>query len=548
MARGPALADHLSFDDFLSLCRSQPVVPVWREVLADTITPVGAFLKLVGDAPGFILESVEGGDRWGRYSFIGRNPLCTLRAANGKVSVEGDLVLPVSVSAASQRGILATLEALLAYFHTAPLGGLPPLHSGLVGYLGYDVVREIERLPDIPADDLRLPDSLFWVIGEICAFDHWRQRALLAVNVQVDHLGAESGGQSQASTDTVFAEDRYRVLYDDALLRLDCMAEELANSLAGDPLSVEDVACAMPDFTRTMGSDAYGMGVEVAREHIFAGDIFQVVPSQRYDVELEVDPFDVYRVLRLVNPSPYLYFLRAPECVIAGASPEPLVRLRDGVVVSRPIAGTRKRGATEQEDRFLEAELVEHPKEIAEHIMLVDLARNDVGKVVDFGTEKVDELMVVERYSHVMHLTSQVSGRLSAGKGPVDVIRAAFPAGTLSGAPKVRAMQIIDSLEVTKRGVYGGLVGYIDFCGNLDTAIAIRTMVVTGDGVAHVQAGAGVVADSDPDMEDKECFQKASALLSAIALARHMRSQSSAQASARPPAQAPVRSSRQAQA
>ncbi|MCL4433455.1 MAG: chorismate-binding protein [Actinobacteria bacterium] len=517
------MPDRLSFDDFMSLCRSQPVVPVWREVVADTVTPVGAFLRLVGDSPGFLLESVEESERWGRYSFIGRNALCTLRSADGHVVASGDLVLPVSVTDEFQHGILATLDALLAYFHTTSMKDLPPLYSGLVGYLGYDIVREIEHLPDTPPDDLRLPDSLFWVIGEICAFDHWRQRALLAVTVQVDGLLAEAGLQSRDGADVDGLEDRYRSLYESALSRLDLMAGQLSGPLASDPLTIEDDTTAIPDVTRTMSSSAYAMGVEVAREHIFAGDIFQVVPSQRFDIDLPVDPFDVYRVLRLVNPSPYLYFLRAPECVIAGASPEPLVRLRDGVVVSRPIAGTRKRGATEQEDRLLEADLVEHPKEVAEHIMLVDLARNDVGKVVDYGTEKVDELMTVERYSHVMHLTSQVSGRLSAGKSPVDAIRATFPAGTLTGAPKVRAMQIIDSLEVTKRGAYGGLVGYIDFCGNLDTAIAIRTMVVTGDGVAHVQAGAGVVAGSDPDMEDKECFQKASALLSAIELARRMR-------------------------
>jgi anthranilate synthase component 1 len=300
------------------------------------------------------------------------------------------------------------------------------------------------------------------------------------------------------------------------------MERDLTSSLKPGSFAIDDSVGELPDFARTISSEQYCLGVEAAREYIYAGDIFQVVPSQRFDVNLQdmgVDPFDVYRVLRLINPSPYLYFLRTGECTIAGASPEPLVRLRDGVVISRPIAGTRKRGSTDKEDEQLEAELVEHPKEVAEHIMLVDLARNDVGRVVEFGSEKVDELMTVERYSHVMHLTSQVSGRLRAGKTPVDVIRATFPAGTLSGAPKVRAMQIIDELEVTKRGVYGGLVGYMDFSGNLDTAIAIRTMVVTSDGIAHIQAGAGVVADSDPEMEDRECFQKASSLLQAISVA-----------------------------
>ena len=260
--------------------------------------------------------------------------------------------------------------------------------------------------------------------------------------------------------------------------------------------------------------------VAVAKEHIRAGDIFQVVLSQRFDLDLDAEPFDFYRVLRLVNPSPYLYFLRTAQCTVAGATPEPLVRLRDGRVESRPIAGTRRRGATPDEDERLAGELSEHPKEVAEHVMLVDLARNDVGRVVAFGSEQVDEFKTVERYSHVMHLTSQVSGRLRPGLGPIDVLRATIPAGTLSGAPKVRAMQIIDDLEPTKRGVYGGVVGYIDFSGNLDTAIAIRTMVVMPDGRASVQAGAGIVADSDPAEEDEECRNKAAALLAAVPGAR----------------------------
>jgi anthranilate synthase component 1 len=278
-----------------------------------------------------------------------------------------------------------------------------------------------------------------------------------------------------------------------------------------------------------MGDALYEDAVRAAKEHITAGDIFQVVLSQRYDVaDLAVNPFDVYRVLRLVNPSPYLYFLRFPEVTVVGASPEPMVRLRDGTVVSRPIAGSRPRGATPEADAHFEGELVEDPKELAEHVMLVDLARNDVGRVVSFGTEVVDELMVVERYSHIMHLTSQVSGRLAPGKGPIDVLRATLPAGTLSGAPKVRAMEIIDDLEVTKRGVYGGVVGYLDFTGNLDTAIAIRTMTVGSDGRASVQAGAGIVADSDPASENAECAHKAAALLAAVSMARAARGQTPA--------------------
>jgi anthranilate synthase component 1 len=271
-----------------------------------------------------------------------------------------------------------------------------------------------------------------------------------------------------------------------------------------------------------MGQGLYERAVDVAKEHILAGDIFQVVLAQRFDLDLGADPFDVYRVLRQVNPSPYMYFVRHPQITVVGSSPEPMVQLLDGRVVSRPIAGTRKRGGTEEEDRRLAAELSEHPKEIAEHVMLVDLARNDVGRVVQFGTERVDEFMTLERYSHVMHLTSQVSGALVEGKGPIDVLRATLPAGTVSGAPKVRAMEIIDDLEPTKRGPYAGVVGYLDFSGNLDTAIAIRTMFVGPDGRASVQAGAGIVADSDPAAEDEECRNKAAALLAAVPAARRM--------------------------
>ena len=281
---------------------------------------------------------------------------------------------------------------------------------------------------------------------------------------------------------------------------------------------------------RTVSAEAYKASIEAAKEYIRAGDIFQVVLSQRFDLDLGADSYDVYRALRLLNPSPYMYFLRFPEVTVVGASPEPMVRLRDGVVISRPIAGSRPRGENEQHDRLLEGELAEDPKELAEHIMLVDLARNDVGRVVRFGTEKVDELMTIERYSHIMHITSQVSGELAEGKGPIDVLRATLPAGTLSGAPKVRAMEIIDELEPTKRGVYGGVVGYIDFSGNVDTAIAIRTMVVTPDGRASVQAGAGIVADSDPQNEDEECAHKAGALLVAVTAARGMSAARRAQA------------------
>jgi anthranilate synthase component 1 len=490
---------------FTELCRDHRIVPVWRELVADTLTPVSAFLLVVGEQTGFLLESVEGGERWGRYSFVGRNPLATLVGRGRSVAAEGTLDLPAEVKAQAHEGVLATVDALLSAYRSPLLDDLPPLHGGLVGYLGYDVVREVEHLPNVPRDDAGVPDAVLHVIGQLCAFDHWRQRVILVENVVV----GEGWGDDQAAA-----------AFDAAGTRLDELAADLARPLGGPSLEAPRPDDVMPEVTANMTSEMFQDAVLSAKELIRAGDIFQVVLSQRFDFDLGADPFLVYRVLRLVNPSPYLYFLRTEQCTVVGATPEPLVRLRDGIVVSRPIAGTRRRGRTEAEDDRLAGELVEHPKEVAEHVMLVDLARNDVGRVVSFGTERVDEFKTVERYSHVMHLTSQVSGRLAPGKGPIDVLRATIPAGTLSGAPKVRAMQIIDDLEPTKRGVYGGVVGYVDFSGNLDTAIAIRTMVVTPDGRASVQAGAGIVADSDPVEEDVECHNKAAALLAAVPAAR----------------------------
>jgi anthranilate synthase component 1 len=375
----------------------------------------------------------------------------------------------------------------------------------MVGYLGYDVVREIERLPQPPPDELGHPDAVVSVIGQLAAYDHWRQRVTL-----IDSVPLPPG-----ATDL----DRR---YDEAVARLAQMAEDgtraLEEPLVEPPLQLDE----LPTVSRRTAPADYAAAVAVAKEYILAGDAFQVVLAQRFDVDLDAAPFDLYRALRQVNPSPYMYFLRNQDLDVIGSSPEPMVQLVGRKVVSRPIAGTRRRGRTEEEDRRLAGELSEHPKELAEHVMLVDLARNDVGRVVTFGSENVDELMTLERYSHVMHLTSQVSGELRPGLGPIDVLRATLPAGTVSGAPKVRAMEIIDELEPVKRGPYAGIVGYVDFSGNLDTAIAIRTMLVGPDGRASVTAGAGVVADSDPAQEDLECRNKAAALLAAVPVARRI--------------------------
>jgi anthranilate synthase component I len=488
-------------EEFRSLAADHTVVPVWTELLADLETPVAAYAKLVGDGAGFLLESVEHGERWGRFSFVGRSAAATLVARGGQVEVDG--AVPVSVP--TDRGVLEALEALISEYRAPRLAELPPLQSGVVGYLGYDVVREVERLPDVPHDDLGFPDAVMSIIGSLVAFDHWLQRVYVIESVPV--LGLAGTALDAAR------EDAVRLVH--------TTVADLARPLAYAAVAPPDPDDGLPRVRSTMRGGLYQQAVEVAKEYIRAGDIFQVVLAQRYDLELDADPYDVYRVLRQVNPSPYMYFLRHPEITIVGSSPEPMVQLLDGRVISRPIAGTRRRGRTDEDDRRLAGELRENPKEIAEHVMLVDLARNDVGRIARFGTMRVDELMTLERYSHVMHLTSQVSGELIDGRGPIDVLRATLPAGTVSGAPKVRAMQIIDELEPVKRGPYAGVVGYVDFSGNVDTAIAIRTMFIGPSG-ASLQAGAGIVADSIPDQEDLECRNKAAALLAAVPGARRM--------------------------
>lgn len=492
-----------SREEFHRLAADHTVVPVWRELLADLVTPVAAYARIVGDEPGFLLESVEHGERWSRWSFVGRNPVATLTSKDGAITVDGDLHPDVPTDG----GMLDAVEAILELYRSPQIESLPPLHGGLMGYLGYDVVREVERLPDVPTDDRGFADAVLSIIGQLAAFDHWRQRVTLIDNVIV------APGADEATLDAA---------YDDAIARLEQLAADgaspLDEPLLGPPLDGDEP----PEVTSSMEDGQYQAAVEAAREYVFAGDVFQVVLSQRFDFELGAEPFDVYRALRQVNPSPYMYYVRVPGVTLVGASPEPMVQLLDGRVISRPIAGTRKRGTSDTHDRRLAAELIEHPKEVAEHVMLVDLARNDVGRVVTFGTCEVEELMTLERYSHVMHMTSQVAGDLADGRSPVDVLRATLPAGTVSGAPKVRAMEVIDELEPVKRGPYAGVVGYLDFSGNIDTAIAIRTMVIGDDGMASVQAGAGIVADSVPDDEHLECQNKARALLVAVPAARRM--------------------------
>jgi anthranilate synthase component 1 len=493
---------------FRDLAAHHRIVPVWREVLADAVTPVAAWLKLAGGRGGglpngFLLESVEGGERWARYSFLGGDAFATVKAAGGKLRVEG----APPVSPQSDEPALAYLKRLAAECRAPSITGLPPLHGGAVGFLGYDCVRQLEHLPDAPEDDLGLPDLALMLTRTLVVFDHLLQRAVVITNVV-------SGGDPD--------ED-----YEEAARRCDETVERLADPVVVPPLDL-DLTAELPPYEVSASDDEYAEWVERSIEHIRAGDVFQVVPSRRFSMPLAGSAFDAYRVLRTLNPSPYMYYLRWAGTEqheafdIAGASPEPLVRVTGDLAVSRPIAGTRRRGASEAEDGALADDLLADAKERAEHVMLVDLSRNDLGRVSRYGTVTVDELMTIERYSHVMHIVSSVSGRLKPGCDAFDALTACFPAGTMSGAPKVRAMEIIDSLERTRRGPYSGVVGYFDFSGNLDTCITIRTIVAT-EGRAYVQAGAGVVADSDPVAEALETTNKAEAALRAVAGASNLR-------------------------
>jgi anthranilate synthase component 1 len=536
----------LTRDQFRTLARAHRVVPVTRTLLADLTTPVAAFTRWCGPdqpvdgspaRPGFLLESVDHGGRWSRWSFVGRDPRLRMVARGPHVEITGALPAGIISDLPADGGILAVLEVLLEHLRTPStealaaafglepgnaMAELPPLHSGVMGYLGYDVVREVEHLPNVPADDRGWPDAVLSVIGEVAAYDHWSQQVTLVANAFV------APGADDATIDAA---------YDDAIVRLEQMASDGATPIDEPLVEPPTKADESVAVTSSMAAGAYEAAVGAAKEHILAGDIFQVVLAQRFDFTTTAEPLDIYRTLRQVNPSPYMFLMREDDLTLVGCSPEPMVQLLDGRVISRPIAGTRFRGRTDEHDRQLAAELLEHPKERAEHIMLVDLARNDVGRVVTFGTCQVDELMTLERYSHVMHLTSQVSGELADGATPIDVLRATLPAGTVSGAPKVRAMEIIDDLEPVKRGPYAGIVGYVDFSGNIDTAIAIRTMIVDPPGAdgtrrACVQAGAGVVADSEPADEELETRNKAKALLSAVPAAERMTAQRRAAAAA----------------
>ena len=493
----------MTFDEFRKYAKLGTVVPVCRELSADTLTPVTAFLRLRrSGSPAFLLESVEGGERLGRFSFLGRDPFQTLTAAGADVVLERG-----GRQERLEEGFFHALARIAGQFQTAPVPGLPPLTGGAVGYIGYDAVRWIEKLPDRHARETTLPDAELRFYDGLIAFDHAKHRLTLISNAHVD------AGDGPARLEQAYAT---------AVRRLDELAEALARPLPS--VEVPQPILGLPPASIAEGMKSnfrredFEAAVGHAREYIAAGDAFQIVLSQRFEREVSVDPFQVYRSLRALNPSPYLFYLEWGETALFGSSPETMVRVEGRRVTVRPIAGTRRRGTSVEEDAALEQDLLRDEKELAEHRMLVDLGRNDVGRVARFGTVRVSRLEEIERYSHVMHIVSEVEGMLREELGPVDAFTACFPAGTVSGAPKIRAMEIIDELEPTRRGTYAGAVGYLDFAGNLDTCIAIRTLLVH-DGRATVQAGAGLVADSLPEREYLETIHKASALYDAIRLA-----------------------------
>ena len=492
-----------TFESFLEEAEPGNRIPVWCEFLFDSDTAVTAYHKLQGGAFGFLLESVVGGEQWARYSFLGSRPREAWMLEGSDVALWN----PLQGWRSHETGDpLADLQARLAEALPRPDPRLPRFWGGAVGYFGYDLVRRMERLGPGPRDDQGLPTAMVMFSDVVIAVDNLYGRARAITTV-------ETGD----ATDSGALE----LLYREAVERLAEVVDRLGCGPLPAPLSLQpgrtaaEIACES-NFER----DDFVAGVRRIQEYIAAGDAFQVVLSQRLSTRFDEHPFDLYRALRTINPSPYMYFLELDGFSIVGSSPEVLVRLEDGMVTVRPIAGTRRRGRTPAEDRELARELARDEKELAEHRMLVDLGRNDVGRVSEYGTVTVPELMAVERYSHVMHLCSQVEGRVRAELSALDVLGACFPAGTVSGAPKVRAMEIIDELEPTARGPYAGAVGYIGWGGaQMDTAIAIRTMVVRG-GRAHVQAGAGVVADSDPEAEFTETMNKARALLRAAGMVR----------------------------
>ena len=478
---------------FQKLSRQGNLIPVYREIMADMDTPVTAFKKIDDGRFSFLLESIEGGEKWGRYSFLGSSPSRIIRSKGNTVEIIAD----GATTSITAEDPLDCVRTFLARYTPVEVEGLPRFFGGAVGYLGYDMVRHFEKLPGGKPATLDAYDSYFLITDTIVIFDNVSQKIKVVSNAHMD------GDKT--------AEQAYR----EAAENIETIIKQLRMPL---PTGTTPASGNAVELRSNMSREEFEASVERAKEYVRSGDIIQVVLSQRFSGNLSADPLDIYRVLRTLNPSPYMFFLRLDDTVIAGASPEVMVRKEGRRVELRPIAGTRPRGITAEADALLAEELLADPKERAEHVMLVDLGRNDLGRVCTTGTVTVSELMIVERYSHVMHIVSNVQGELEGGRDAFDLVRATFPAGTLSGAPKVRAMQIIDELEPVRREVYGGAVGYFSFTGNMDLCITIRTLVIK-DGRVHLQAGAGIVADSDPAAEWQETVNKGMAVMKAIELA-----------------------------
>ena len=482
------------FPKFQKLASQGTLIPVFREIMADMDTPVTAFRKIDDGRYSFLLESIEGGEKWARYTFLGSSPSTVVRSRGNVVEVLADGKAPDRIETDDP---LSVVRDILARYSPVQIEGLPRFFGGAVGYFGYDMVRHFEQLSTDKPAVIGAWDSLFVMTDTIIIFDTVAQKIKVVSNAHID---------CDVSPEAAYAE---------ATAKIEMLIRQLRSPL---PLIASTPSVSPVSFTSNITRDQFEQAVLAAKEYVRAGDIIQVVLSQRFSGNVTVDPFDIYRVLRTLNPSPYMFFLRCDDTLVVGASPEVMVRKEGDRVELRPIAGTRPRGKTPEEDEKLKQELLADPKERAEHVMLVDLGRNDLGRVCRTGTVKVTELMVVERYSHVMHIVSNVCGELNGGMDAFDLVRATFPAGTLSGAPKVRAMEIIDELEPVRREIYGGAVGYVSFSGNMDLAIAIRTLVVK-DGKFHLQAGAGIVADSDPAAEYQETINKAMAVIKAIEIA-----------------------------
>ena len=480
-------------ETFNKLAQQGNLIPVYREIMADMDTPVTAFKKVDDGHYSFLLESIEGGEKWGRYSFIGSTPSQIIRSKGNVIEIIRNGI----TTATTSEDPLDCIRAILARYSPVEVKGLPRFLGGAVGYLGYDMVRHFENLPGSKPATLDAYDAYFLITDTIIIFDSVSQKIKVVSNAHIDgEITTEQAYQAAAE-------------------KIETLIKRLRTPFPSGTTSPTGKSV---QLRSNVSREEFEASVTKAKEYVRSGDIIQVVLSQRFSGELSADPFDIYRVLRTLNPSPYMFFLRLNDTVIAGASPEIMVRKEGRRVELRPIAGTRPRGATSEADELLALELLADPKERAEHVMLVDLGRNDLGRVCATGTVKVSELMLIERYSHVMHIVSNVQGELEGERDAFDLVRATFPAGTLSGAPKIRAMQIIDELEPVRREIYGGAVGYFSFDGNMDLAITIRTLVIK-DGKVHLQAGAGIVADSDPAAEWQETVNKGMAVMKAIEIA-----------------------------